>query len=92
MKKRYNYYVMCGEIKKMGPYKTFEEASQATIGLDGYPVSGSFVWAEPVGKKKELPRKLTQTDYSAASIALRVARAEEKKNEATKDIQGGTTQ
>jgi len=38
------YYARAGDIARMGPYDTYEEASQATIGLDGLPLSNAFVW------------------------------------------------
>jgi hypothetical protein len=57
------WYARGGGIARMGPFSSYEEASQALIrspavhprydNADGTPVDGAFVWWEP---KKELKR------------------------------------
>lgn len=38
------WYARTDHILWMGPYDTMEQAMRATIGRDGVPVSGAFVW------------------------------------------------
>lgn len=51
------WFARGGDIGRMGPYKSYEEASFALMGVDGFPVEGAFVWAEPKGYKPKRTSK-----------------------------------
>lgn len=38
-----------GDIAKMGPYATYEEAARALMTTKGVPIDGAFVWPEGGG-------------------------------------------
>ena len=43
------YFARAGNVAKMGPFTSYEDASAAVLGADGLPVERAFIWAE-VGK------------------------------------------
>jgi len=38
------WYARGGDIAKMGPFRTQEEASRALMTTEGHPIEGAFVW------------------------------------------------
>ena len=44
------YYARAGNVAKMGPFHSYEEASQFIIGHDGTPVERACIWAVPVAE------------------------------------------
>lgn len=40
------WYARGGDIAKMGPYASYEEAAKALMTTKGYPIEGAFIWPE----------------------------------------------
>ncbi len=44
----YEWFARGGDVARMGPFATQEEASKALMTTEGRPIEGAFVW--PVAK------------------------------------------
>lgn len=49
--RRVVWYARAGGIARSGPHATQVEAARATIGHDGLPLEGAFVWPEEATPK-----------------------------------------
>ena len=54
------WFARGGGIARMGPFESYEVASQKLISIDGEPVEGAFVWAEPDFVWQNFPQKKGQ--------------------------------
>lgn len=58
MKARKNiWFARGGGIARMGPFESYEVASQRLISISGEPVEGAFVWAEPGFTRRNFDKK-----------------------------------
>lgn len=66
------WYARARDIKYMGPFTTQLDAFRATIGLDGLPVEGAFVWCtdKEIDDKKEEEHERENTRKKLRNVAL----------------------
>jgi hypothetical protein len=51
------WFFSAGGVGRSGPYPTQLEASAATMGRDGFPVAGAFVWPEEIDDPPNSPMR-----------------------------------